>query len=86
MVMPSALRTAPVDNRTPRRASSWPGTPRQYAMGQEVRVRMRNQQWRNGCIIAFGNQEYLPLYWVRIDGTPQEALAFEFELSSRDGN
>ena len=85
MSMPAALKTLPEGLRPSERASSWPGSPRKYDIGQEVRVKMHNMEWQNGCIVAFGNQEYLPLYWVRIDKSAGEAPAFEFELSSRSG-
>ncbi len=80
MAMPVAQKTVLEDSRICERGGSSPGSTRGYARGQQVRVRIRNGEWRNGHVVDFGNQEILPLYWVKIDGSAREAFKFEFEL------
>lgn len=84
MAMPAAFRAVPEDHQASQRENPSPDSLRKYAIGQKARVKIRNGEWRNGHIVGFGIQDLLPLYWVKIDGTVEHALAFEFELSSGD--
>jgi len=84
MAMPVAQQMISEESRPSKRKHSLRGSMRKYARGQEVRVKIRTGEWRNGHIVDFGNQDLLPLYWVTIDGTAEQALAFECELSSGD--
>ena len=80
MAMPVVPKEVLEDSRPPHAKNPLPACTRKYAKGQQVQVRMSNEEWINGRIVDFGSQEILPLYWVEVDGFRRAVPKCEFEL------